>query len=135
MRSSSLLLLLFVVVVSVVSVVVQMIKLLLLLVVVVAIVDVDCCLSRLYPLALLPFYEKPVLANMADVVKERIKEGVRIHRKQLVDYDSVKQRNMMWHKLTSASYLPLFPCKHILPTLCTYWNSIKYVGDQIMQML
>ena len=42
---------------------------------------------------------------------------------------------MMWHILTSVQYLPLFPCKHILPILCTYWNSIKYVGDQITQML
>ena len=42
---------------------------------------------------------------------------------------------MLWYKLTSIPYQPLFPCKHILPIMCTYWNSIKYVGDQITQML
>ena len=42
---------------------------------------------------------------------------------------------MLWHKLTLLSFLPIFPCKHILPILCTYWNSIQYVGDQIPQML
>ena len=42
---------------------------------------------------------------------------------------------MLWHKLTSSPSLPLFPCKHILPIMCTYWNIIKYVGDQITQML
>ena len=68
-------------------------------------------------------------------MKERINESIRVHKNQLVDFNTVKQRHMMWFKLTSLTYLPLFPCKHILPILCTFWNSVKYVGDQITQML
>ena len=92
-------------------------------------------LSRLYSISLKPFYEVSSLSGIANIVKERIEEGISVHKKQLVDFDTVKQRHMLWHRLTSSSYIPLFPCKHILPIICTYWNSVKYVGDQITQML
>ena len=92
-------------------------------------------LSRLYSTALQPFYESSVLSNVPIITQDRIKERIRVHKIQLVDYDTVKQRHMLWHTLTSAQYLPLFPCKRILPIMCTYWNSIKYVGDYITQML
>ena len=92
-------------------------------------------LSPLYDLALKVYYESSVLVNIEKIVKERIEEGIRVHKRQLVNFTSVKQRHMLWHKLTSTSFLPLFPCKHILTILCTYWNNVKYVGDQITQML
>ena len=56
-------------------------------------------------------------------------------KKRLVDFETVEQRYMLWKKVTSKSFLPLLPCRQIIPILCSYWNSIKYVGDQITQMI
>ena len=92
-------------------------------------------LSCLYSTALQPCYESPVLCDVPNITQYITKEGIRVYNIQLVDYDTVKQRHILWHKLTSAQYLPLFPYKHILPVLCKYWNNIEYVGDQITQML
>ena len=92
-------------------------------------------LTRLYNLSLEPFYLYSSLSRVPQVIRNRINEGIQVHKEKLVDFNTVKQRHMLWHKLTSASFIPIFPCKHILPILCTYWNSIKYVGDQITQIL
>ena len=77
-------------------------------------------LSRLYTISLEPFYQSSNLSSVTNEIKERINESVRVHKNQLVDFNTVKQRHMLWYKLTSSTYLPLFPCKHILPILCTY---------------
>ena len=74
-------------------------------------------LGRMYTLSFQPFYQGPNLSIVSSIVKERIEEGISIHEKQLVDYATVKQRHMLWYKLTSPSFLPLFPCKHILPII------------------
>ena len=91
--------------------------------------------SHLYNLSLKPFYESPALSQVAGIVKERIHEGVRVHKKQLVGFQKVKQHHLLWNKLTSFNFLPLFPCKHILPIVHTYWNSMKNMGHQMTQAL
>ena len=68
-------------------------------------------------------------------MEERIVEAVRVHKTQLVDFNTVKQRHLLWYKLTSPSYLTLFPCRHILPILCTYWNNVKYVAQMLWERM
>ena len=42
---------------------------------------------------------------------------------------------MWWETLTLPQFLYLFPCTHILPIICNYWNNTKYAGDQTTQIL
>ena len=87
-------------------------------------------------LSLKLFYESPLLSQVTDIVKKkRIHEGIRDHKRQFVDFQTVKQRHLLWHKLTSAIFLPFFLCKHILTIAHTYWNSMKHVGGYITQIL
>ena len=50
----------------------------------------DKLLTRLYLIALKLFYIHSNLSKFPSVVKERVKEGIKVHQKQLVDFETVK---------------------------------------------
>ena len=43
-------------------------------------------------------------------------------KKRSVGFETVEQQYMLWRKVTSKSFLPLLPCRQIIPILCSYWN-------------
>ena len=81
------------------------------------------------------FYQSSNVSSVASVIKDRINESIRLHKNQLFDFNAVKQCHGLWFKLTSSSRLTLLRFKQSLTMMCTFWNSVKYAGNQITQMM
>ena len=62
-------------------------------------------LSHLFSLSIKQFYDDTNISTMDTETNDNIKEGISIHRTQLVDYNTTNQRHMLWHKLTSLPYI------------------------------
>ena len=96
--------------------------------------------DRIYAMIIEPFYSSTNdkdLDHLTEDQKSSMEQVISSDKpkKRLVDFESVEQRYMLWKKLTQERILPLFQCQQIIPIMCSYWNVIKYVGDQITQMI
>ena len=91
-------------------------------------------LERLYELDLKSSYENKQFDGMA----EELLTTNKVSKYTIRSWISLKHQNRDTCFGTNSllQVTCLFPpCNHILSILCTYWNSIRYIRDQITQML
>ena len=77
--------------------------------------------TRLYTISLNHVYIHNKLGNVPTTENDRIKEGIQVHNKQFVGFDTTRQRHMLWSKILSKVISHYFHLK-------IYYQSCVCIG-------